>query len=175
MSVKGVNFRIVGTNAATPAMRQFQGQLQGVQQQMRVVQPLQRSWNKGLNENRRMVQQLGFQLGDFATQIAGGQSAMLAFVQQGGQVLQFFGVFGAVAAAALAVFGSLFIALTKSGAALDQITPIFGVFETELRTLVNILRGAFDILLDAVNLVLNNLDVLLTMGAWVRAVVTISN
>lgn len=166
MSVKGVNFVIKGSNQATPAMRQFQGQMAGVQRQMAAVQPLQRSWNKGLNENRRMVQQLGFQMGDFATQIAGGQSVMLAFVQQGGQMLQFFGVFGAVAAAALAVFGSLFIAITKSGIALNEIMPIFGVFQSELSGLVGFMQSAFNLLIDGINLILNNLDVLVTAAAF---------
>lgn len=164
MAVKGVNFRITGTNAAGPAMKQFQSQLAGVQAQTKSLQPLQASWNRGLNENRRMVQQLGFQLGDFATQIAGGQSAMLAFVQQGGQMLQFFGVFGAVAAAALAVFGSLFIAITRSGVALGEITPLLGILQDELWIFAEAFRAAFDVIIWVVNLVLNNLDVLATMG-----------
>ncbi len=65
--------------------------------------------------NRRVVQQAGFQVSDFAIQIAGGQSAMLAFTQQGGQMLQFFGAFGAAAAGVLAVGGSIAVMLLKSG------------------------------------------------------------
>lgn len=66
--------------------------------------------------NRRAMQQFGFQAGDVAVQVAGGQSAMLAFTQQGSQMLQFFGAGGALAGAFVAVIGSLAIALTKSGA-----------------------------------------------------------
>lgn len=166
MSAKGVNFVIQGSNRATPAMRQFQGQMAGIQRQMAAVIPMQRSWSKGLSDNRRMVQQVGFQMSDFAVQIAGGQSAMLAFVQQGGQMLQFFGPFGAMAAAALTVFGTMAIMMVKTGTALNDITPIFGVFESELSSVVSALKFGFNLILDGVNLILNNLDVLVTAGAF---------
>lgn len=166
MSAKGVNFVIRGSNQATPAMRQFQGQMVGIQRQMAAVIPLQRSWSKGLSDNRRMVQQVGFQMSDFAVQIAGGQSAMLAFVQQGGQMLQFFGPFGAMAAAALTVFGTMAIMMLKTGTALNDITPIFGVFESELSGVVSALKFAFNVIVDGVNIVLNNLDVLVTLAAF---------
>lgn len=158
MAVKGLNFRISGTNAAGPALNQLNNQLQTVQRTTQRMAPLQASWNKGLNENRRMVQQLGFQIGDFATQIAGGQNAMLAFVQQGGQVLQFFGPFGAVLAAALAVFGSLGLAMYKSGVSMSQVLPIMGVFQDELYYIIEGVKKLIDVFFMAANLIVNNLD-----------------
>jgi hypothetical protein len=53
------------------------------------------------------MQQAGFQVADFAVQVASGQGALRAFVQQGSQLLGFFGPFGALAGAAIAVGGAL--------------------------------------------------------------------
>lgn len=47
--------------------------------------------------------QAGFQIQDFANQVAGGQSAVLAFSQQMSQLLGVFGTGGAIAGAALSV------------------------------------------------------------------------
>lgn len=52
-----------------------------------------------------IAQQAGYQIGDFASQVASGGSAVTAFVQQGSQMLGMFGMFGAVAGAALAIGG----------------------------------------------------------------------
>ena len=51
------------------------------------------------------IQQAGYQIGDFATQVASGGSAVTAFVQQGSQLLGMFGMFGAIGGAALAIGG----------------------------------------------------------------------
>lgn len=163
--VKGVNFTIRGTNAAGPAMTQFQRQLGSVRNQMVAVAPVSRSWNKGLSENRRAIQQLGFQMTDFGVQIAGGQNALLAFVQQGGQMLQVFGPMGAILAALLTVFGTLAIVIGKSGIALSELTPLLGVLKDELWIFAEAFRLAFEGIIEIVNLVLNNLDVLATMVA----------
>ena len=108
--MKGVNFQFTATNKAAPAMRSFENGLRGVKNQMRDVNTANQSFMRGMNDNRRAVQQVGFQVADFSVQLAGGQNAMLAFAQQGGQILQFFGAAGAVAGAALAVFAAWAIA-----------------------------------------------------------------
>lgn len=161
MRTKGLNFRISGTNNAGPALQALNSQIGRVNATTQTNRALQASWNRGLNENRRMVQQFGFQLGDFATQIAGGQDAMLAFVQQGGQILQFFGPFGAVAAAALAVFGSLGLAMYKSGVAASQVTPILGVLQEELSMIVSALKTLADVFIDIANIIVNEIDTII--------------
>ena len=50
-----------------------------------------------------VMQQSGYQVQDFAVQVAGGQNALVAFSQQGSQLLGIFGGWGAVAGAALSV------------------------------------------------------------------------
>lgn len=60
--------------------------------------------------SRRMghsVQQAGYQVGDFAVQMASGQDPLRAFIQQGTQLISMFGPWGAVIGAAGAVVGAL--------------------------------------------------------------------
>ncbi|GIK98483.1 MAG: hypothetical protein BroJett029_26920 [Alphaproteobacteria bacterium] len=67
-----------------------------------------------------IVQQAGFQVGDFAVQVASGQGAVRAFVQQGTQLISMFGPWGAIIGAAGAVVGALAIGLFDLGEATDQ-------------------------------------------------------
>lgn len=53
------------------------------------------------------IQQAGYQIGDFAVQVASGQSALVAFTQQGAQLAGFFGPGGAVLGAVLAIGGAV--------------------------------------------------------------------
>lgn len=54
-----------------------------------------------------IAQQAGYQIQDFAVQVAGGQSAMLAFGQQAPQLFSVFGVGGAVFGAIIAVSAAI--------------------------------------------------------------------
>jgi hypothetical protein len=67
-----------------------------------------------------IVQQAGFQIGDFAVQVASGQNALRAFIQQGTQILQFFGPWGSIIGAAGAVVGALAISYFDLGNAADS-------------------------------------------------------
>ena len=64
-----------------------------------------------------VAQQAGYQIGDFASQVASGGSAVTAFIQQGSQMLGMFGMFGAVAGAALAIGGIAYQMLAAKDAA----------------------------------------------------------
>lgn len=167
---KGVNFQIRATNQTGPAMRGVVTGLRNVRREMYAGQGLQKSWNAGLNANRRTIQQLGFQVGDFATQIAGGQSAMLAFTQQGGQMLQFFGPFGAVMAALLAIFGSFTIALSRSGTSLVALAPALALTSDQIRMIADAWHWLGRTMLTVANLVVNHLSAILAMGMIVAGV-----
>jgi hypothetical protein len=153
----------MATDRTGQATRSVTSNLRRVQSQTSKMQALQPSWNRGLNANRRAVQQFGFQLGDFATQIAGGQSAMLAFTQQGGQMLQFFGPFGAIAAAALAVFGSMAIAIQRSGSSLSMFAGPLGELNDELRAIWGVMKSVGSAFVDVGNFIVNNLTAIGTM------------
>ena len=60
------------------------------------------------------LQQLGYQIGDYAVQVANGTSKMQAFGQQAPQILQIFGPIGAVVGAAVAVFAAMSVAVDKA-------------------------------------------------------------
>lgn len=167
MADKGLNFRLGAIYNGAPAFNRLNRDMSAVRTNVRAAQPLMRSWNAGLNSNRRAVQQFGFQMSDFAIQIAGGQSAMLAFTQQGGQMLQFFGPAGALMAAFLAVFGSLAIAFTRSGKSLADLFPLMGVLQDEFRGLGEAIVVVRDILIDVTNVIVNNLDTILIAAALV--------
>lgn len=165
MALRGANFRFTATNAAAPAMKSVQTGLRSIQRETVRTQAIGRSWNRGLSENRRAIQQLGFQMTDFGVQIAGGQNAMLAFVQQGGQMLQVFGPMGAVLAALLTVFGTLAIVLGKTGKSLADIFPLMGVLQEEFRSLGTVLSFIKELFLDFANVLVNNLDtIIITMA-----------
>jgi phage-related minor tail protein len=67
-----------------------------------------------------VAQQAGYQVGDFAVQIASGQNALVAFTQQGAQLLGFFGPWGAVLGAVVAVAGAFAVALWDTDDAADE-------------------------------------------------------
>lgn len=125
------------------------------------------SWMRGMSQNRRIVQQLGFQMTDFTTQVAGGQSALLAFIQQGGQTLQFFGATGAVLATLLTVFGTMGLVFLRSGQSMAALTPILGVLNDEFRSIASAVRAVGSFMIDVANVVLNNLDTILVSATLV--------
>lgn len=63
------------------------------------------------------LQQAGFQIGDFAVQIANGTNKMQAFGQQAPQLLQIFGPIGSIVGAAVAVFAAFAVVAEKSASA----------------------------------------------------------
>lgn len=86
--------------------------------------------------NRNVFQQAGYQIGDFAVQIQGGQSAITAFTQQGSQLLGVFGAYGAVAGAVLAVGAPIISTFLRSGEnaatyedALKDLTEALGAYQ----------------------------------------------
>ena len=159
--MKGVNFQFTATNKAAPAMQSFQSGLRAVQKQTEQTRAGNASWMKSMDANRRTIQQFGMQISDFAIQVGSGQGAMLAFVQQAPQMLQFFGAGGAAAAALVAIFGTMALVMMKSGMAMSQLTPILGVLEEDFKTLVSVLSWVKEAFIDTINLIINNLDTLL--------------
>lgn len=68
------------------------------------------------------VQQAGFQVGDFAVQVASGSGVLRPLIQQGTQLISMFGPWGAVIGAAGAVVGALATSLWDLGDATDEQT-----------------------------------------------------
>lgn len=68
------------------------------------------------------MQQVGYQVGDLAVQIASGQGVIRPLIQQGTQVVQAFGPVGAVLGAAGAVAGALAVAFLDLGDSTESAT-----------------------------------------------------
>lgn len=72
------------------------------------------------------LQQAGFQIGDFAVQVANGTNKMQAFGQQAPQMLQIFGPIGAVVGAGVAVFAAFAVAMDKSAGSAAGLSSALG-------------------------------------------------
>lgn len=90
-------------------------------------------------------QQAGYQVGDFAVQVASGQSAIIAFTQQGTQLLQFFGPLGSVLGAAAAVLGAVYVGtmrasegIEETGEKAEEARKLIAKYTGDLQTLAQI-------------------------------------
>lgn len=81
------------------------------------------------------IQNAGFQVGDFAVQIASGQNPLRAFIQQGTQLVSMFGPWGAVIGAAGAVVGALVTAFWESDDAAETATDKIDAFALATRNM----------------------------------------
>jgi hypothetical protein len=71
---------------------------------------------------RGALQQAGYQLGDFAVQVANGTNAVQAFGQQGAQMAGVFGPIGAVLGAVVAIGSALYVAFERATSASDGLS-----------------------------------------------------
>lgn len=72
----------------------------------RIARSMQENANKGAAGFTGALQQISYQVGDFAVQLASGGSALTAFIQQGSQVAGAFGPWGAAIGAVGAIVGA---------------------------------------------------------------------
>lgn len=88
------------------------------------------------------VQQAGYQVGDFAVQIASGQGVLRPFIQQGTQLVSMFGPWGAVIGAAGAVVGALATGLMGAGSAAGTATTAFDLLDKATKSLDDVMKNA---------------------------------
>jgi len=124
---------------------------------------------RGNNAFGRSVQNMSFQVGDFATQVGAGTSASVALGQQLPQLLGGFGILGAAMGAVVAIGVPLVRVLTDVQKGGKDLSPILG----SLAPLARELGGAFsamkDVAVDFAETVINNMDRLLTTAGTVAA------
>ncbi|MBW7893678.1 MAG: hypothetical protein H3C27_01090 [Opitutaceae bacterium] len=92
--------------------RNVTGSMQKAARSTKTFNDAQNVMGRSSRANGMMIQQAGYQVGDFAVQVASGQSAMRAFIQQGSQMLGVFGPAGAIAGAGLAIGGVIYNLIT---------------------------------------------------------------
>lgn len=111
-----------------------------------------------IKANRRLIQQFGMQMSDVSVQIAGGQSAILALTQNVPQFVQGFGAMGGILAGLITIFGTLALVMVRSGKSLNDLTPLAGILKNEFQGIAAALVVVKDIMIDAANVIVNNLD-----------------
>jgi hypothetical protein len=144
----------VGITATARTSRAFAD----TRRNMRGLRMEQGRMTSGMRRNRRVIQQAGMQLSDFAVQVGGGQSAILAFTQNAPQFIQNFGAMGGALAAFVTIAGTLALVMTRTGQSLNDLTPIAGVLQSEFEGLVRIFGQVKELTIDMANAVVNNLD-----------------
>jgi hypothetical protein len=132
------------TNAAVKGLDQVSKSTQRVGQSVQTAQSKMGGFNKsvtagGVNLRKFAMggaQQAGYQIGDFAVQVANGTSKMQAFGQQAPQLLQIFGPIGAVVGAAVAIFAAFAVVAEKTkkktvetASAIDRLNKAFNTLE----------------------------------------------
>jgi len=107
------------------------------------------------------LQQAGYQIGDYAVQVANGTSKMQAFGQQAPQLLQIFGPFGAIIGAGVAIFAAFGVAMSKSGQEMSNFGGMLGTLQTPLSNVVSSIWAIKDAFSGMSTLFLQNIDTLL--------------
>ena len=109
-------------SGATQGLKQVDQSLQRVQGSMARANQATRAMTNQFNSARTStqkwatgaLQQAGYQIGDFAVQVANGTSRMQAFGQQGSQLLGILGPFGAVLGAVVAIVSAFAVAAERA-------------------------------------------------------------
>ncbi len=100
---------------------------------------------RGSRQMGQAVQQAGFQVGDFAVQIASGQGVLRPFIQQGTQLVSMFGPMGAVIGAAVAIVGAFATTLFDAGDALDSYAEQLDKVRRSQESINDVLADAADL------------------------------
>jgi hypothetical protein len=155
---------------------QVQGAIGPLQQVQKQVSQVNRSVNQSTAALRRnatqysatsvsinkfakgALQQAGFQIGDYAVQVANGTSKMQAFGQQGAQMLGIFGPVGAVLGAAVAIFSAFAVAAERSGKEVANFGSVFGQLQEPLTAAVDSVRALGSVFGNVLPVVANNID-----------------
>jgi len=118
-----VSDAVRGLNRATDSVKKLDQAVKPANDNLGRLEKLLQGKGGGNRFFRTGLQQTGYQVGDFAVQVANGTSAMQAFGQQAPQLLQIFGPIGAIVGAAVSVFAAVAVVFEKTGEAAKKTTP----------------------------------------------------
>ncbi len=94
----------------------------------------------GITRMGGAMQGAGYQVADLAVQLQAGTNPMIAFTQQGSQLVSMFGPWGAAIGAAGAVMGALAVHLWDAGDAAEELEFDIGALESGVSGLESIVR-----------------------------------
>jgi len=120
-----LEYVLAGRDELTRPLKQAEGQMKNLERQAQKTNKQMGLFSSnltGMQKNTRKfamgsLQQAGFQIGDYAVQVANGTSKMQAFGQQAPQFLQIFGPIGSVVGAAVAILAAFGVAAQKTAQA----------------------------------------------------------
>jgi len=121
--VANVSDAVRGLNRATDSVKKLDEAVNPANDNLGRLERLLQGKGGGNRFFRTGLQQTGYQVGDFAVQVANGTSAMQAFGQQAPQLLQIFGPIGAIVGAAVSIFAAIAVAFEKTGDAAEKAKP----------------------------------------------------
>lgn len=120
-------FELQAVDRATAPLKAVQTQLDNT---TAATRRLSSQTNSATTDMRKFalggLQQAGYQVGDFAVQVANGTNKMQAFGQQAPQILQIFGPLGAVAGAAVAIFAAIAVTAEKASGGVSGLAKAMG-------------------------------------------------
>ena len=125
------------------------------------------AYGRSTGQTRAIMTQFGQQAADTAVVLQMGQHPLQVFAQQGSQILAVFGPVGALLGGVAAVVGTLGLIAVKSGGDLSQLSAASGALAGVFSVLADSARVAGSYMIDAVNLVVNNLDRLMITASLV--------
>lgn len=144
-------------NSATTNMRKINGQ----------VTTSQKNFRKFAMGG---MQQAGYQIGDYAVQVANGTSKMQAFGQQAPQLLQIFGPIGAIVGAGVAIFAAFGVAVQRSGKQVENASAAFGVLAEPIMAVKDAIIGLKASFGSALPAIASNLDTAIIAAGLFAAV-----
>lgn len=133
---------------------------------------LSRRLSNATSRSRRFglgIQNAAFQAGDFAVQVGGGVDASRALAQQLPQLLGGFGVLGAVLGAVVAIAIPLREAMKGLAEDGRDVTQVFGTLQPVARAVADAMGRMGEIVISAAELLVNNIDRILVIGATAAA------
>ena len=151
MADRGVNFQFTAVNRAKAAMasvtgglKRMGGQLDASRRKVNMANVANKRFSQTLGGSswKRQVQQAGMQVSDFAVQVAGGQSAILAFTQNAPQFVQNFGAIGGAAAAVITILGTMAYMAQRSGNAVISFSKQLDKTSESLNKYVEMTKAA---------------------------------
>lgn len=115
------------------------------------------------------IRNASFQISDFAVQVQSGTSASTALAQQLPQLIGGFGTLGAVLSAVIPIGIAVGLGMKAMADSGRDVTSVFGTLEPLAQGISTAMGRIGEILIDVAELVINNLDRIITIAATAAA------
>lgn len=135
-AIKGLNDVTKATQRTGTAVKQAKAKVDNFGGSVSRAQIMTRKFAMG------GLQQAGYQIGDYAVQVANGTSKMQAFGQQAPQLLQIFGPFGAILGAGVAILSAFGVALERSSGAAKSVATALDETSSSIENYISLASSA---------------------------------